>query len=271
MVTDAGNGLSDDHVDWVNPTITCQAAPPATPAHVNITFDRADLQVLHKHSATLNATFSSTAPLNGPLTLRLERAVPGVGFEGMQLRTTSVAFTGPGSTTRPLTIAAPMTLLSDDPAVQDARYRVVASVNGQDVGSQTLNIDVKSMKVSTRVTPLLVSGHDGETATTTVEVTVAPPLEGPASIDVIFQSGGQQAEAPFGEIVRTGPTTVSNSVLRATVTFKFSDVGDVPDDHLLATETLNPLVNDETGEELFSYRRPAYGSLYTGVQLQLLR
>ncbi|MFD1734474.1 hypothetical protein ACFSC4_29160 [Deinococcus malanensis] len=69
-----------------------------------------ELLLFHKHSANLKATFSSNVNLGGPLDLRLEKTAP--YNVDLQLVTTQVDFSGPGTATRDITIAAPYGLPS---------------------------------------------------------------------------------------------------------------------------------------------------------------
>ncbi|UQN09389.1 NPCBM/NEW2 domain-containing protein [Deinococcus sp. QL22] len=64
----AGDGIDYDHADWADPKIYCNDQAAA----VQMSLDRSELSIFHKLSGTLNATFSSTAQVAGPLTLRLE-------------------------------------------------------------------------------------------------------------------------------------------------------------------------------------------------------
>ncbi len=268
VVTDAGDGLSYDHADWADPRIYCGANTP-----VSLTLDRGELSVFHKHSASLTATFAAKGAVAGPLNLRLERADPNRGLL-LELRTPQVNFTGPGSATRTLTIAAPFLSSNYDPRELSAPYRLTASAGGRDVASAVLTITVKPMQVSARIVPGRLSGHDGDLRSATVEVTVNPPLEEPVNIDLAFAPNlTQEANTPIAAIANVGATRAEGGVLRADAQFRFSDGLPVPypDEYLTSDEVLYVLVNDASGEPLFGYRRPSYGNLAAPITLQLLR
>ncbi|MEF2279179.1 NPCBM/NEW2 domain-containing protein [Deinococcus sp. YIM 134068] len=263
VVTDAGDGISYDHADWADPRIYCTDKP----LPVGLSLDRSLLTVFHKHSASVRATFSSDANVSGPLDLRLERLNSGLEPNLPRLETTRVNFSGPGTTTQDISIAAPTDLLSNVPEDIQAPYLLIASAGGRDVASALLTIGVRGLKVSARFEPTFVSGRDGEIKRGTVVVTVDPPLDGPLPIRLGFwASGWTENESDFTRILGVDPSRGDGATMRADFDLSFFDRPGLPDDRTTDRQNLIVYVGD-----LFGYRRPYYGNLYAPLDLKLIR
>ncbi|WP_229780844.1 NPCBM/NEW2 domain-containing protein, partial [Deinococcus malanensis] len=261
VVTDAGNGINFDHADWAQPKIFCVATTPPTTPNVQMSLAPQELLLFHKHSANLKATFSSNVNLGGPLDLRLEKTAP--YNVDLQLVTTQVDFSGPGTATRDITIAAPygLPLRSED---QRGSYRLIASRNGQDVASALVTIDVRRLAITTRFEPASVSGRDGETKRVTVVVTIDPPLEAPVELRVYFSN--ELSKDSLAEIVNVGPSRGDGGTMMADVDILFNDNPTLPEDLLLRTVSMSVHVVG-----IREYRTPGYGDRWAPLELRVIR
>ncbi|MFD1734231.1 NPCBM/NEW2 domain-containing protein [Deinococcus malanensis] len=264
VVTDGGNGIQFDHANWAQPKVVCHATTPATtPSIVQMSLDPQELTMFHKHSAQVRATFSSTVNLGSPLDLRLEPAEPGRGLT-LQLITTRVDFSSPGTETRDITIAAP-NALSNNPADSLAPYRLIASRNGQDVASALVTIDVRALNVKTYIEPTSISGRAGETRRVTVVVTVDPPIDGPVPLQLVFAPQGETS-IHFAEIINVSPSRGDGGKMMADMDIRFFDNPAVPDFALSGTFNVQVSVGD-----IVSYRTPGYGTRAAPIELKLIR
>lgn len=143
VVTDAGDNKFFDHADWANPTVTCVASAQPT-----LTLGQSSVEIFHKRSATVNATFEN---ISGPVTLRLVPPAdfspggnaPG-GVRPIVLQTTAATLDSAGSTV-PLNLSAPgLPAYRNEITEEEGRlsytYTLIASQNGQDIASASLPI-----------------------------------------------------------------------------------------------------------------------------------
>ncbi len=218
VVTDAGNGLSYDHADWLNPRITCMGAP------VTMTPAQDQVAIYHLHAGVMPVLFSSGAGGDhGPLNLRLEVDGTPVPAPVIQphLLTTQVSFAGQGPVRKDISISMP-----DIPSLQEytqvgsaAAYRLVASVNGRDVASAVFRVQELPLTITTRFEPSTVTAAPGETKTVTLVATVSPPLDAPASLSLM---GATSAEDEFTRIVSVGAPRGDGGTSSADVQIQFT-------------------------------------------------
>lgn len=167
VVSDGGDGKGYEHAAGVRPTVSCAAV--GTPPTLTLSQDH--LEIFHKHSATLGATF---AGLSGPVDLRLEVAAG--SSSGLQLRTTSLTLPATGG---------PQQVVIDAPGLPEfytpeqslaAPYTLVVSQAGRDVARAPVTIREKLLGVQASVAPARVSAQPGAALTFTVTVRLTPGL-----------------------------------------------------------------------------------------------
>ncbi|WP_184132511.1 NPCBM/NEW2 domain-containing protein, partial [Deinococcus humi] len=181
VVTNGGDNIDYDHADWANPTITCQAIQNQP---LTMTVSPSTVEIFHKHTATVKATFSGT--FNGPVNLSLPRVSPDGSVLTLQTSQVSLPASGTGTVTRDVIIEAPSLPGSlGDLALLTAQYRLVASQGGQERTSAPLTVTEKLLTVSTSLMPSSLSGPVGATRRVTATVTVSPALAQPVPITLL--------------------------------------------------------------------------------------
>lgn len=215
-VTDAGDGKSFDHADWLNPVLQC-AAPSTTP---NFTLTTDQLDIFHKHSATMQAQFTG---VTGKVDLRLVADAPEYD-PAIQLKTTSINVDGTTPTYDigffagglPSAIEAPLS----------STYRLIASQNGRDIASTELTINEKLLKVTATVTPGTLEARMGETKTFTVSVKIDPPLE--TMEDIEFDGCRPNGDCDFGRPIPVSGTYGDGGLMKRDYQVTFTNTAPYP-------------------------------------------
>ncbi|PNY82998.1 NPCBM/NEW2 domain-containing protein [Deinococcus koreensis] len=254
VVTDGGDGKAYDHADWVQPTVRCAAVTPRP----TLTLGQDRLEIFHKHSAALSATF---ADLSGPVGLRLEVA-PGFS-SGLQLRTTSLTLPA---------AAGPQRVVIDAPGLPDfytetqslsAPYTLVVSQGGRDVARAPLTIQQKLLGVQASAAPALLPARPGSAVTFTVTVRLTPGLE--TSLEIGNSGcpvqGCEYAATPVSETtsVLSGGASVLQREFRVVLPAGISPTQNLTLDYYV-------VVGDFAG-----YRKPWYGNTQVAVVWQPLK
>ncbi|PNY80540.1 NPCBM/NEW2 domain-containing protein [Deinococcus koreensis] len=238
VVTDAGNGKDFDHADWANPRITCVAS-----AQPSLTLGQSSLEIFHKQSATLAATFKN---VSGAVDLRL--VVAEGETSGLKLETTSLILPGAASPQN-IRISAP-----DVPSDYSLRpgprsYTLIVSQNGIDLASAPVTIKEKLLLVQTSFEPASVLLVPGTRPRVTLVVRVSPALDSLTEISAVPYTQGEE-----GWIQPIGTTYGDGGTMRR----DYEVVGDLP-----------AFVNETTlgfyaaASNFAGYRLPGYFTAYT--------
>lgn len=250
VVTDAGNGRSYDHADWVRPVVSCAAG--STQPAVSLSASR--LEIVHRHSATVGASFAGVSGLVG---LRLDVAE---GYtSGLQLRTTSLTLPA-GASTHDLVIDAPgLPDFYTESQSLVAPYTLVVSQDGRDIARAPVTIQEKLLGLQASAEPTQVRARAGETVNFTVTVQVSPGLDTPLALD----NGGCAVQGCEFQAVPVSATYGTDSVRKRDFQLTLP-AGTGPDVAL----ALNYYV--EVGD-FAGYRKPWYGNTAVGITWQPVR
>lgn len=248
VVTDAGDGKSFDHADWIHPTITCQASAPS------LTLDPPALSVYHLHTGTLKATF--TGYERGAVNVELDppesRSVPGendIYPYPLVLQTTTVTLKGAAPETHDLVIAAPEKFGFAD---FSSDFHLLIKRNGQLLNRVPVQLTELPIKFTAVLEPAVISGRAGEVKNLLLTVTADPPLERAYPVGIGFQ------DFPGSNILPAGPVTGNGARMQVPLSFQIVNYG--PD----ATHQVRAGIavgDSATGYITTGYRDILYGSL----------
>lgn len=252
VVTDAGDNKFYDHADWASPKITCVAT--SAPA---ITLSQSSLQIFHKHSATLSATFKN---ISGPVNLRLVAPAdfstgtyaPG-GARPIVLQTTTANVTSAG--TLPLTFSAPglpdyRNEITGEEGRLSYTYTLIASQNGRDIASASLPITEELLTLQAGVELPGGQPQSGPAGTIVVTMKVTPPLDAARPLTLGNVMIGSCDQSSF-DLSPAGAPFLENGLLKQ----QYSVFCETPDS---STIDLAVGVDDISG-----YREWWYGSTVT--------
>lgn len=216
VVTDAGDGRSSDHADWVTPQVFCQASGPKP----GVSFSQSSVEIFHKHHATLNATFKG---ISGAVKLRLVPPqnfptggyAPG-GSRPIVLETTTATLSG-SERTVPLNLAAPgLPGYFNETDGTEGRlsypYTLIASQNGRDVASATITIDEQLLRLEPSVEYPDGPLRSGVPGTFVVTMKVTPALETVEELGLGLDSSGACQESV--QVTPVGSTYLENGLLK---------------------------------------------------------
>ncbi|MDV6373816.1 hypothetical protein [Deinococcus arenicola] len=230
---------------------------PPTTKNPAIEVPKTQLEIFHKHSASLPVTFKD---ISGAVTLRLD-VVPGQKAEngqdlesGLKLDTTTLNVSGTAATS--IKISAPtlpeQVKTSTDTSLT-AKYTLVVTQNGKDIASSPVTIQEKLLTVTSSFEPSSVTLVNGK-AKATLVLKVSPPLDAAVEIStdvILYGNGNPSILVPLGATYGDGGTMKRDY-----------QVTDGPPAGITGNLTVVPIAQDFSG-----YRLPGYSTQFAYLKI----